>query len=67
MFIIDILKEFNNIHESIYEKPKNIGNIVSTHFGPNFGKLIENHLTQEAIDAEFEENMELFQNTDHNV
>lgn len=59
-FIVDILKEFNNIHESIYEKPNIIAKIVSTHFGPRYGKDIEEQLIREAAEEDFEDSMDFY-------
>ncbi|CAF0903066.1 unnamed protein product [Brachionus calyciflorus] len=55
LFIIEILKKFNNIHEIIYEKPNEISKLVTNHFGLSCGRFIHNHLSQASAEEEMEE------------
>ncbi|CAF0952751.1 unnamed protein product [Brachionus calyciflorus] len=55
LFIIEILKKFNDIHEKIYEKPNEIGKLVSDHFGNSCGKFIENHLSRTSAEEEMDD------------
>jgi hypothetical protein len=59
LFIINILKEFNNIHEAIYEKPEKISKLVSNHFGQDYGTYIQNHLARNAIEEEMDDDSEM--------
>ena len=55
LFIINILKEFNNIHEVIYESPEELAKIVSNHFGQSYGQIIEKQLIREVAIEEMED------------
>ncbi|RNA19661.1 hypothetical protein BpHYR1_001979 [Brachionus plicatilis] len=55
LFIVNILKEFNTIHEAIYESPEQLSKIVSNHFGQNYEKFIEKQLSKESAFEEMNE------------
>lgn len=55
MFIIDIIKDLNIIHESIYENPKYVTGIISKHFGPIFATIIDAYLRSKSTDENKEE------------
>lgn len=55
LFIINILKDFNNIHESIYEKPQEISKLVANHFGQNYGQFVQTHLAREIVEEDMDD------------
>ncbi|RNA16013.1 nascent polypeptide-associated complex subunit muscle-specific form-like [Brachionus plicatilis] len=56
MLMIYIVKDLNIIHESIYENPQYLINIISNHFGPLFAKMFESYLRQPSSDENNESN-----------